>query len=123
MPLGAGLLGGSRAGGRGRVGKRRHVRQLAGGGMESLPQRGEDLHAVEHERLDPGLGELCLRELCLPEVVGCGPTMRPPTAPSAARHDRLPKPAGELVLVRMVRDGDPPARRDRRLLGTGGVYD
>ena len=38
-------------------------RGARGARMKALPYRGEDLHAVERERLDPRLGELRLREL------------------------------------------------------------
>ena len=116
MAMSAGLLRGRRAGDRGRLGERCHVGELARGGMEALPQRGERLHAVESQWLDPGLGELRLRELRLPEAVLCGALMRPPRGPAPARSERLPEPGGDLVLVRPVRDGDPPACRDGGLL-------
>ena len=86
VAVSAGLLGARRGRDRGRVGERGHVGELAGARMKALPQRGEDLHAVERERLDPGLGELRLRELGLPPAVRRGTLMRAPRDPPARRE-------------------------------------
>ena len=100
----------------GHFGERVQVGELAGGGVKALPQACQRLHAVERPRLDPDRGELCLNLLGLSQAVGGRSLVRAPRGASSARGQRLAKADPEIFSLRFVRDGQPPAGGDRRLL-------
>ena len=116
----AGVRGGGGRGDLARVGERREVRGVVGGGVKALPQQRQGLGAVQRPGVDPGApqrrGDLLAQAQALDRRLA---VHRPRDAAARAGGQGAQLLAG-LVEHRAVGHHDPPAGQHGGLLGAGG---